>query len=128
MTARKKIAAASMVAEARGTWRWQDAYRIATYGVRRTRDGRLLWYSYSRSRKLSEPQVRREGWHYDTEGTLHHRPIEGDVLLRAYRRVRNHMGPRWDHWCRCVRRFVPGAGELLDAAAELERRPTDEAR
>lgn len=64
-----------IVTEQRGSWRWQDAFRIATYEQYTTRDGRLVWRSVDRSRKLSLPQIRALGLGGLRHGSLHHKPV-----------------------------------------------------
>jgi len=50
-----------IVAHERGSWKWQDAYSIATYVARRDRNGNLRWYSegYGSRAKYSMPQLHR---------------------------------------------------------------------
>ena len=45
-----------------GSWKWQNAYRIATYEARAGVDGVLRWWSVGRSGKYSDPQLRRYGY------------------------------------------------------------------
>jgi hypothetical protein len=61
----------------RGSWRWQDAFRVVRYRVRQARDGRALWYAAENvTGKMSMPQLRGLGWGDTPRGTLHHRPVE----------------------------------------------------
>lgn len=71
-----------IVSTPRGSWRWQNAYRIASYAPHRTKDGRWIWRSLGRGRaKLSMPQIRRRAyWARLDIGSLHNRPISPDDL------------------------------------------------
>lgn len=70
-----------IVSSPRGSWRWQDAYRIATYAPSRTKDGRWIWQSIGSGPKLSMPQIRRNPRYAGLAvGSLHHRPISPDDL------------------------------------------------
>lgn len=71
-----------IVSRPRGSWKFQDAFTIATYTPHRTRDGRWVWRSIGRLRgKWSMPQLRRLGIYSHLErGSLHHRPISPDDL------------------------------------------------
>lgn len=44
-----------------GSWKWQDAYCVATYEARPDRQGRLRWYSVEHGPKRSRPQLDRMG-------------------------------------------------------------------
>lgn len=50
-----------IVTSEKGSWRWQDAFRVSEYRPRRTRSGRWIWSSAGTSGKMSEPQLRRAG-------------------------------------------------------------------
>lgn len=61
-----------IVTHQRGSWRWQNAYRVIRYRVRRTRDGRLIWHSDEVIRgKSSMPQLVRAGFVVELFGSLH---------------------------------------------------------
>jgi hypothetical protein len=49
----------AIVTSQKGSWRWQDAYRVSSYQPRVTRDGRVILRSQYRSGKYSWPQLRR---------------------------------------------------------------------
>jgi len=63
-----------IVTDQKRSWRWQDAYVIATYRPHVTRDGRTVWESVSRSGRYSRPQL-GDRWNRIAHGSLHHRPI-----------------------------------------------------
>src|SRR5438105_4550104 len=69
----------------RGSWKWQNAYRVVSYRMHRTRDGRMVWKSYARlTGKLSEPQIRRNGYGNLPVGSLHHKPVsDADLAIIA---------------------------------------------
>lgn len=67
------ITTTSLVTEERGSWQWQDAYRVAGYSGRIADDGRALWSVESHSGKISLPQSRN--YDYEYSGGLHNRPI-----------------------------------------------------
>lgn len=62
----------------RGSWRWQDAYRIQSYNIVLSYDtGRVLYKSGARvTGKRSFPQIRAEGIEFDTTGSLHNQPVK----------------------------------------------------
>jgi len=112
-TLHNAIFATSLVSERNGSWKWQNAYRIATYGVRRTKDGRLVFYCLDRSHKI--PSVGRDRRmpevETDHQGTLHHRPIvlALDALReRLTRAIGSERGARAE---RLMRRLIPGIPE-----------------
>lgn len=53
----------AIVARARGSWRWQNAYGVVAYQPRRLKDGRYVWTSARNIVwKLSSPQLYRTSW------------------------------------------------------------------
>ena len=52
----------TIVTRPRGTWKYQDAYAVATYAPHTTRDGRVVWQNVGRGPKRSMPQLRRYGY------------------------------------------------------------------
>jgi len=86
---RKQTGLRRIVSECRGSWRWQDAYRVATYRLGRGVDGALRWYVASRSCKLSWPQILRAAHDRDLPaGTIHRRAFTcGDVMDYAERAI-----------------------------------------
>ncbi len=48
----------AIVTRPRGSWKWQDAYAVATYEAQQTRDGRWIWRNVGRGPKRSKPQLR----------------------------------------------------------------------
>lgn len=67
-----------IVTSQRGSWRWQDAFRIATYEARPDAAGRLRWYSTGQSGKYSSPQLRRLGVDLP-HGSIHRRLVTEGV-------------------------------------------------
>ena len=59
-----------IVTSQRGSWRWQNAFRIATYEARLDRNGVMRYWSVDLSPKYSEPQLRRAGIDY-IKGSAH---------------------------------------------------------
>jgi|WetSurSiteA1Bulk_404760.scaffolds.fasta_scaffold128868_2 hypothetical protein len=70
-----------IVTECRGSWKWQDAYRVARYQMMRAQDGRLLWESVGRGPKYSLPQLSARGISLD-HGSLHHQAVDRWDLLQ----------------------------------------------
>ena len=67
-----------IVTSAKGSWKWQDAYRISTYEARVLKNGKTCWVSINTSDKYSEPQLRRCGYSDLPHGSLHHVPLTRD--------------------------------------------------
>ena len=91
-----------IVTEARGSWKWQDAYRQNTYGPKiRQRDGMAIWASRLVGPKSSEPQLRNLGaWATTDHGSAHHQPITRDEAVEqlgaaAVRRLEGNHGVRF---------------------------------
>lgn len=65
----------------RGAWKWQDAYAVTTYTIRRTRDLHYAWACYARGPKRSLPQLRQANGAYPCKfGNLHNRPARAGDL------------------------------------------------
>lgn len=64
-----------IVTSAKGSWRWQDAYRISTYEARVLKNGKTCWVSVSTTGKFSIPQLKRHGYSDLQHGSLHHKPL-----------------------------------------------------
>ena len=58
-----------------GSWKWQNAYRIATYEALAGVDGVLRWWSVGRSCKYSAPQLRRYGHADLMRGGIHRKAL-----------------------------------------------------
>lgn len=67
----RKMTAIKPVTEQRGSWKWQDAYRVTKFRAHLSQNGKVLWRSWSQSQKQSWPQMRREGWQPHQVGSLH---------------------------------------------------------
>lgn len=65
-----------IVTSCRGSWRWQNAYRIATYAPALLKNGKLVWKSISTSPKYSWPQLVRSGLDSLPMGSLHNVEIQ----------------------------------------------------
>jgi hypothetical protein len=53
----------AIVTYPRGSWKWQDAYRVVAYRLHKTRDGRWIWkYHHQVRGKSSWAQLKRSGW------------------------------------------------------------------
>lgn len=65
----------SVVTYPRGSWKYQDAYRVARYIPRQTKSGKWIWVNdgYATG-KMSEPQLRRAGWNTVVH-SYHNQPI-----------------------------------------------------
>jgi hypothetical protein len=95
----------------RGSWKWQDAYRIASYRLQRLRNGKLALVSYAQSSKLSAPQVARSGVALHARSSLHF--CSGPALrpyLDIYRaQLSDALGPnRAARYERLAARMVRG--------------------
>jgi hypothetical protein len=67
-----------IVTAPKGSWRWQNAYSVVEYRLKkRKRDGVWLWYSHRTVvGKSSMPQLRRMGFGEDTYmGGMHHQEV-----------------------------------------------------
>lgn len=72
-----------IVSSERGSWRWQDAYRIAIYAPTQLKDGRIVWQSQGRSCKYSWPQLKRLGYVGSLRvGSAHNMPLSADELAQ----------------------------------------------
>lgn len=71
----KKLGTSRIVTEQKGSWKWQDAYRITYYEATILKNDTVAWVSYSSSRKMSAPQLGSRFNAMD-HGSLHHRPIK----------------------------------------------------
>lgn len=69
------MTAQRIVTSQRGSWRWQKAYRIATYAPSIGRDGVIRWWSIGRSAKYSLPQLVRNGSWGMQHGSLHRKAL-----------------------------------------------------
>lgn len=60
----------------RGSWKWQNAYRIAIYAPRQTVDGRTVWANVGYATgKMSMPQIRRSVFNGILEGGMHNHEL-----------------------------------------------------
>ena len=64
-----------VVTSQKGSWRWQDAYRIATYEAHTTRDGRLIFRSLGRGDKFAATKATAGYWNKYSTGSLHNTAI-----------------------------------------------------
>jgi hypothetical protein len=68
-----------IVTTQRGSWKWQDAFRINTYTARLMDDGRVLWETANAGNKVSEPQLREwaksMGYSSLRHGSMHNVPV-----------------------------------------------------
>ena len=67
-----------VVTERKGSWRWQDAYRVATYRPQMSTRGVWLWKSVERSGKIACTRSTVHLWALGT-GSLHNRPARHGV-------------------------------------------------
>lgn len=73
----------SIVSSCMGSWKWQNAYRVATYHPRLAKNGKVVWESVACSGKMSEPQLIRNGWKYsDFLGSFHNHPIRREEAIK----------------------------------------------
>ncbi len=69
-----------VVTEHRGSWLWQDAFRIATYEPRlRARGAGWMWVSVHRGPKFAKTLANRDRYCDLRSGSLHHRPARAVV-------------------------------------------------
>jgi hypothetical protein len=66
--------ATAIVTEQKGSWRWQNAYRLATYAPHQCRDGHWVWQSISRSNKFACTRRTEAIFAAHRSGSLHNRP------------------------------------------------------
>lgn len=52
----------TLVTRPKGSWKYQDAFAIATYAAAVDENGHIKWGFLDRSGKFSQPQLRRLGW------------------------------------------------------------------
>jgi len=100
-TLASRITTKRIVSECRGSWKWQDAFRVAKYSAALMDDGRILWKSASHGPKLSAPQmyhnIAKAGplmreWGL---GSLHNAPVPYSYAVayigkRAANRIESH--------------------------------------
>ena len=73
----------SIVSECMGSWKWQNAYCVATYRPRLAKNAKVVWESVGRSDKMSQPQLIRNGWEYsDFMGSFHNQPVRRDEAIK----------------------------------------------
>jgi hypothetical protein len=78
--AENTVTARAIVSECKGSWRWQDAYRTAWYGIRYSpRQHCHFFRSVALGRKMSGPQLSQAGIDYPS-GSLHNRRVPASVL------------------------------------------------
>ncbi len=69
-----------VVTERRGSWKWQDAYRIATYTPRLRASGAgYVWVSVYRGPKFAKTLANQDRYCDLRSGSLHHRPARAVV-------------------------------------------------
>jgi len=78
----KSLVTTSIVKEAMGSWKWQQPYRRVMYVGYLAKNGKVLWRSYDRGRKLSWPQIRRFGFQADYYYSMHNHQITRDDAIR----------------------------------------------
>jgi hypothetical protein len=96
-----RISKKRIVTEGRGSWEWQDAFRVATYVATLMDDGRILWKAAYHGPKLSAPQMYHniaKGGRLMAEwgmGSLHNAPVPFSYAVacigkRATSRIEQH--------------------------------------
>lgn len=109
---RNFIYVTSLVSKQRGSWKYQDAYAVATYGIKRTKDGRLVFKSMHHSRKLSLPQYNKLLNKADFEiGSMHHVPINGAIATMRKRLMECIGEEKTIRAEKLMRRLIPGIPE-----------------
>ena len=74
-----------IVTSQRGTWIWQDAFRVAIYEPGFLKSGKLVWKSIYNSQKYSRPQLRKLGWGPGSKhGSMHNVPLTYDEISQYY--------------------------------------------
>lgn len=69
-----------IVTERRGSWKWQDAYRIATYAPRLRANGAgYVWQSLYRGPKFAKTRANGARWLALRSGSLHNKPARAVV-------------------------------------------------
>lgn len=71
----KELKAERVVTTSSAGWHYQQAYRVTTYRAVEREDGALVWVSSSSSRRMSQPQLVREGYGDMLVGSLHNKPV-----------------------------------------------------
>ena len=85
-----KIQTKRIVVTQQGSWKWQDAFRIATYVAKLADNGKVVWESVSQSCKFSEPQLRARGIDYP-HGGLHNQQISKEVASNFIGKAKINM-------------------------------------
>ncbi len=75
MSTLEQLTQKRIVTAPRGSWKWQDAYRVAEYRPRKCKNGRIVWESFSRSGKYSLPQLSKSEYADLPRGSLHNWPV-----------------------------------------------------
>lgn len=77
----EEVRAVRIVTEQKGSWKWQDAYRVAWYRVRYSpRQKRHFWQSETRSGKFAMNSSNMERYDGIPHGSLHNHPVSGEEL------------------------------------------------
>lgn len=93
-----QMRAVRIVTEQKGSWKWQDAYRIAHYAPVKAENGKILWRAYSHSRKLSAPQLARiYGNDRPEMYSIHNTPVSRKQAIKeiGILRVKSLEGHGW---------------------------------
>jgi len=70
-----------VVTSEKGSWKWQNAYRISSYRARKAENGKIVWHCYHTSGKYSEPQLRACGLDRLTAGGLHNKQVDRNYAI-----------------------------------------------
>lgn len=91
-----------VVTSQRGSWKWQDPLRIATYKTVLSKDGRILWKSINISPKMSKPHVRKY-YPLMKSGSLHNREYkDGD----EFENIEPNPGVKWHKEDESIKRGI----------------------
>lgn len=64
-----------VVTEQRGSWKWQDAFRLAFYEPAKLKNGKTVFRSIGRTPKFAHTRSHMWKWTRYGGGSLHHREI-----------------------------------------------------
>lgn len=110
MSIRKKLFATGLCSIPQGSWRWQNAFQINIYGIRRNKNGKLIWFRCgSFSGKMSMPQIRKRGYGYDYGHSPHQTPLNKKGVEILTKKAAKIIGEqKMERGLRLAKRLIPG--------------------
>lgn len=93
------LAPKRIVTVPRGSWKWQNAYRVVEYRVHKTNKGKYIWqFHQAITGKHSLPQLRRMGHGGLPVGGTHNHPLPQemvDMIVQLLQLLPENRGLDW---------------------------------